>query len=169
MLSLGERRAAHWKRALGIQARATTSRRIRGDLLAATTELASDPDDVLAEWVRGETPIGILKEIPVRGIFPRVDNDKGAPTSLQEAEELSPWTSLAGNYVSAEENPKEVEAELKKEFDKGFVEWSTDKTTLEDTWGPLVVSKLTAIIAEKNGKSEMNRTYVFPRNEIFVV
>ena len=35
-------------------------------LMAAITAVAGDPDDVLAGWVAGETPIGILKEIPTR-------------------------------------------------------------------------------------------------------
>ena len=46
------------EQALGLPARQLVPRRIRDDLLAAITKLAGDPDDVLADWVRGETPWG---------------------------------------------------------------------------------------------------------------
>ena len=78
------------------------------------TGAAQDPDDVLASWVMGHTPSGILHEVP---------------------EGISPWTGVQGSYTSVTENEGEVEAEFVKQHEKGFFRLSTSKEALSKSAG----------------------------------
>ena len=125
--------------AFQIPPRSRQPRQIRGDLIAAITGAAQDPDDAISAWVEGNTPLGIINEIPTRGIFPRMPAGAEQGT-LREVEELAPWIQTLGNYRSVYENPDEVSEELKKEKDKQFLDWARDKDDLERKVGPVVLS-----------------------------
>ena len=127
-------------------------RRLRADIISALTADAGDPDDVLASWVAGNTPIGIKAKIPTRGIFPKAaDVCPLHPTSLDDAEAMSCSTEICGNYTSVDENACDTSTELKKEREKGFLMWDTSKTRLQAKVGKLVLSRVGAIVTTKPG------------------
>lgn len=77
----------------------------------------------------------------------------GQPTSsLLQAEALSPLMTALGNYPPFEDNAALTGAELKKERDNGFFEWSTDRAAMEEKCGPLVLSRVGAIVKRKRDR-----------------
>ena len=135
---------------LGLPRRDTIESKVRADLVQALTAQAADPDDVIAEWLRGNTPIGIKNDIPCRGIFPLSRDHMGDGATAEEATFISQATELQGNYTSVAENPEDVSAELKRERDKGFLRFAVKKETLERETGKLILSKVGAITTWKN-------------------
>ena len=54
----------------GTQQRSSVPGKVRADLVEQITKAARDPDDVIASWLRGHTPLGIKNAIQTRGVFP---------------------------------------------------------------------------------------------------
>ena len=52
---------------LNVQHRESIPCKVRADLVEALTKEAGDPDDVIAEWLRGETPFGYPQPNPNKG------------------------------------------------------------------------------------------------------
>ena len=112
-----------------------------GALLERLVHLSDDPDTEAASWPRKGTPLGIVNEIPVGGVFPEVEEED----PWQEGEKLDSLAELEGalnNYMSYEEEKEAADALFQKEVDKGFVRWAKDKEVLEDMYGTLVPSAI---------------------------
>ena len=85
--------------ALGIpQAPLTTG--LQPDLIEKYVALAADPDIDLAPWLRDGAPLGSLKPITPRGIFPVDHRDTTDPLVLPQD-----WKGEWANYITAEEEP----------------------------------------------------------------
>ena len=139
---------------------------VRAHLLAGLVYAAGDPDDVVADWFKHGTPLGIHGAIPTRGIFPPSGGLEDSRGSLEQAEELAPWTADAGNYASFDTNADSVEAELKRELDKGFLEWSASLKELESKYGQLLLSRMAAIVKVKNGHTKTRLIHDLRRSRV---
>ena len=73
---------------LGLKNRRTYKGHIRTDIMEAMTAQAKDPDDVLHEWLSGQTPLGIKNPIQCRGIFPLSSDRQGDGASMDEVHAL---------------------------------------------------------------------------------
>ena len=127
----------------GVPHRASTGKlpsQLHSELIGSLTSDSNDPDDVLPEWKSRSNPQGIINKIQTRNIFPPADGTNPIYlTSIGKAEAMSVSTEIQGNYKSAEENPVDTAAELKKELEnKGFFFWDTDKAKLEEKVGKLM-------------------------------
>ena len=142
------------------------TRRVHANLMAAITKEAKDPDDVLAKWAAGNTPLGIVNEIETRGIFPPTDAQTGDIGTLEEAENMSAWNEQVGNYSSVEENIDDVQTELKKEREKGFLRFSTSREALEKEVGKLILSRVAAVVTTKNGKRKVRLIHDLRRSQV---
>ena len=51
--------------------------------------------------------------------------------------------------------------EVEREFKKGLLKWSESRAVLEAEFGPLILSKIAAIVKSKNGKRrcDLSTTY----------
>ena len=93
----------------------------RRGLLGKMVEVAGDPEVDVPNWLGGETPLGVSKEVPGRGIFP-----KAGPTEAQ----LASYEFLAGrtawdvdsNYTSYVEHSEESRKELLRLVEEGHLE-----------------------------------------------
>jgi hypothetical protein len=73
---------------------------LQPDLIEKYISLAKDPDIDLAPWLRNGAPLGALKPITSRGIFPVDKRETTDPCSLAPG-----WDGDWSNYISAEEEP----------------------------------------------------------------
>ena len=73
---------------------------LQPDLIEKYISLAKDPDIDLAPWLRNGAPLGALKPITSRGIFPVDKRETTDPWSLAPG-----WDGDWSNYISAEEEP----------------------------------------------------------------
>ena len=65
----------------------------RHGLLEKMVEVAGDPEVDVPNWLGGETLLGVSKEVPGRGIFPKAGpTDSWPPTSSSPAERPGMWT-----------------------------------------------------------------------------
>ena len=136
---------------LGTKPRKSKRGRIRADLVAAMSAWAEDPDDVIAEWLSGSTPLGIKNKIQTRGIFPKSEKHGGQDATMEEAMAACCLTEQAGNYQSTYDHLGEVAEELSKERDKGFLVWSPEKQILQQEVGKLILSRVGAVVTTKHG------------------
>ena len=144
--------------------RETVKGKVRADLVQAVSADAGDPDDVLPDWLRGQTPLGIVNKIPTRGIFPLAYDHAGGGATMEEAAAISAAAEMQGNYKSVKENLAAVEIELKRERGKGFMKWSTSKAKLKKEMGKLVISKVGAVITTKK-KAKQDSAHPRPQEK----
>ena len=112
-------------------------------LVRAWVEAANDPDIDLAEWLIKGAPLGVREEIPRRGIFPEVE----AAVANETLEEIFASVEPLSNYKSYDEAREQVDPELQRLRDAGYVEvlgsWQQVRARFGDS---VVVSKLAAIL-----------------------
>ena len=82
-------------------------------ILRAYCKSSGDPDDVLATWIDYGAPIGVLRKVDQRGIFP----PSNKPKTVEVAELYSSPAGWA-NHASAEEDPGKVLELLQENMDK---------------------------------------------------
>ena len=117
------------------------------ELMVQMTKDANDPDTEAATWPQRGTPLGILEEIVPGGVFPR--DEEHNPRELDRMLALDTLVGTEGNYQTYEQNKQDADDLFTQELQKGFVDWSTDKSTLEDKYGPLVQSSIGVIVKQK--------------------
>ena len=105
---------------------------------------------------RSGPPVVLLYGLSMRskrgGVFPTVDANVDNIGTLEEAGDMSAWNEHVGNYTSVDAISGDVQAELKKELDKGFMKFSTSREALEKEVGKLILSRVAAVVTTKNGK-----------------
>ena len=137
---------------VGIEAAQWDKQCVCSELLEALAHKAGNPELSAAAWPKTGTPLGIITEIPCYWIFLRVE-----PNSYEHqatVEEAAAWCrgSEFENYSSAKDNQARVEQELLRELELGYLDWFADRNVLEKDLGQLILSKIAAIISEKNGR-----------------
>ena len=131
-------------------------------LLLAIVRDAGDPEIHVPAWARGQTPLGIVRRIPTCGVFP----DAGeAGHALDEFADLVTMQEMP-NYDSFYEHAGLVEAALEKDFAKGFCLWSESREELEQLVGPLILSRVAAIVKESAGPLKTRLIHVLSRSRV---
>ena len=123
------------------------------ELWEAWLKAAADPEQRLVEWIRKGVPLGMSKEIPCCGIFPKADD----PTQeVEEAPELADQLGIA-NYRSFTDEPEHARTELGRMVEEGFaVVLPTAKANAMHEYG--AVSKLALLSKEKDDGSVKRRS-----------
>ena len=75
----------------GIAAPGELGRSLWGQLLAKWVRFSGDPDDVIPAWVTSATPLGIVRPIETKGVFPPSDKHTAPSAVLEEAEAQTMW------------------------------------------------------------------------------
>jgi hypothetical protein len=122
----------------------------RPHLVEGWVTKAGDPEVDLAPWCRSGAPLGIVKEVIPRGVFPRVDPGEAT------AELAAIYTKLEprANYKSYEEAQTLVDGELARLRRLLYVEEIGTWEDVVKRFGLAVtVSKLAAVIKERPDKS----------------
>jgi len=122
------------------------------ELLTRLVKDAGDPDSEAASWPLLGTPLGIEEEIIPGGVFPTC-NDNHYSIEAERWSAVDSLVGAEGNYQTYDENQQDADALFIKELEKGFVDWSTDRKTLDCKYGPLVQSSIGVIVKnKKDGK-----------------
>jgi hypothetical protein len=121
------------------------------ELFEAWISRASDPDDVIPDWIRNGAPLGIEAEIPVRGIFPKYDDESNM--DYQSSKELEDAAAQLGrgevtNYSSVTDNLDDALIELERYRQEGYLA-DVSKQVVQDEMSHGTISKLGLIIKEK--------------------
>ena len=121
------------------------------ELFEAWITRASDPDDVIPDWIRNGAPLGIEAEIPVRGIFPKYNDESNM--DYQSSKELEDASAQLGrgevtNYSSVSDNLDDALIELDRYRQEGYLA-DVPKQVVQDEMGHGTISKLGLIIKEK--------------------
>ena len=119
-----------------------------GEALVRLVELSGDPDEEAASWPISGAPLGIVHNIPSGGVFPKATGENQR-SEVERLAHLLDLTGAAGNYKSYEENKADADSLFKLEVDKGFAEWSANRSDLEAKVGPLVTSSIGVIVKYK--------------------
>lgn len=154
----------------------------RWKLVRAITELAEDQDVDIAEWLQGKTPLGIIHEIPNRGIFPPCDQTEAQAASAQFlATRIT--DKVDQNYKSFAENSKYAELEFQRLLEEKHVEKLGTWDKVKARWKDAMATKIALLIKEKadatvkvrfvvdmlrsgiNGLTKMAERIVLPRGE----
>ena len=153
---------AEIRRILKIDAASDAGSLLQPDIIAALTEASGDPDTAVADWVAHGAPLGITRAVEPAGIFP----DVPVCGVGREADRLRYMGAARadGNYSSYEEHRTEADAELRRELEAGFLEWSRTAEELEATVGPLVLAKIAVIVKETNGRKKVRLIHDLRRN-----
>ena len=129
----------------------------RADIVEAYVRHASDPDTQLPGWLESGVPTGVAQEIPSCGVFPKV------VTEAEKASEL--WRCYAScdagsNYKSATENSKAFADEVDRLIRLGYVKAYKNLAEVEAAIGKVVVSKVAAILKQKEDGSVKVRVII---------
>ncbi|OLP74439.1 hypothetical protein AK812_SmicGene46021, partial [Symbiodinium microadriaticum] len=108
----------------------------RHGLLGKMVEVAGDPEVDVPNWLGGKTPLGVSKEVPGRGIFP-----KAGPTEAQ----LASYEFLAGrtawdvdsNYTSYVEHSEESRKELLRLVEEAICNRIAAEIALQVAWAQI--------------------------------
>ena len=119
---------------------------IWSELLQRLVQDSKDPDLEAAMWPKLGTPLGILETINPGGVFPEAAEE---PNPMQFSSGLDDLMGADGNYQTYHENKEDADNLFLKELEKGFVDWSTDKETLEAKYGQLIQSSVGVIVKQK--------------------
>ena len=84
---------------------------LSADLVRALINHAQDPDICLPDWLQGNTPVGIEREIPAYGIFPPPGPGKPDDGNYAAHNDATPFT----NYTSFVDNSALAGNELARE------------------------------------------------------
>ena len=107
-----------------------------------------------------KTPLGILREITPRGLFPL------AP-SADDAEADTLWQLSAGNYSSYHAYRDSADEILRKELDAGRLEWAPTVRELETRHGPIKRSKIGVVAQQKQGKLKLRLIHDLKRSGVY--
>ena len=115
----------------------------------------SGPGPREVEWIRRGVPLGMSKDIPCCGIFPKADDPD---QEMEEAPELAEQLGMS-NYKSFTDEPVHARAELGRLVGEGFaVVLPTGKASEMHARG--AVSKLALLVKEKDDGSVKRRIIV---------
>ena len=120
----------------------------RHGLLGKMVEVAGDPEVDVPNWLGGETLLGVSKEVPGRGIFP-----KAGPTEAQ----LASYEFLAGrtawdvdsNYTSYVEHSEESRKELLRLVEEGHLEKIGTWEQVIARWPGAIGTKIATLVKAK--------------------
>ena len=120
----------------------------RHGLLGKMVEVAGDPEVDVPNWLGEETPLGVSKEVPGRGIFP-----KAGPTEAQ----LASYEFLAGrtawdvdsNYTSYVEHSEESRKELLRLVEEGHLEKIGTWEQVVARWPGAIGTKIATLVKAK--------------------
>jgi len=112
----------------------------RAGIVRAFVEASGDPDTALSGWLRGGAPTGVARDIVSRHLSG--DPRREIWRSWAQAEPSS-------NYASVHENEGVVQAEIQRLANGGFVTIYPDWDAVIARFGNVVVSKMAAIIKER--------------------
>ena len=131
--------------------------RWRADIVRAYVMHAGDPEVQLPDWLESGVPTGVAHEIPSCGIFPKIENE------AEKASEL--WRCYAtceagSNYKSAKENSGAFSEEVDRLIRLGYVKAYRTLAEVEAALGKVVVSKVAAILKQKEDGSVKVRVII---------
>eukprot|EP00971_Amphidinium_carterae_P103771 2054871-Amphidinium_carterae.1 len=86
------------------------------NVVAAFSECAHDPDDILVKWLQVGCPVGVAQEIEVGNVFPIIDKELDMEVVEHKVTDQAPM----GNYKSVEEDPIIAGEEIDRLIDKNF-------------------------------------------------
>ena len=136
---------------------------LQGLLFKALLEAAGDPEIEVPQWLSGYAPLGIENEIKPAGVFPQIDARSVGPEigelmelvpGWQQAQKMSKQMSGDGNYTSYADHQEAAEEELAKEHKNGYFKWYPNTETAEQNHGEVTISRVGAIVSQKNGKQK---------------
>lgn len=124
----------------------------RWRLIETITNEAEDPDVDVAAWLAGNTPLGIDKPIPPRGVFPQCDATEAQKASAAYFEERTS-SEVSGNYGSFKEHSKLASLELARLEQEGHLERVGAWEKVKHKWPKALATKLAVLVKEKPDKS----------------
>ena len=136
---------------------------LQAGLVGALTELAKDPDAHIADWLKGFVPLGIERPILPGGVFPSIPETHIGKERDRQLYLCEPGADIV-NYLSYEENVELADAELRRELEAGFLEWSPNREALEDKVGVLRPAKVATIVKTKGDSVKVRLIHDLRRN-----
>ena len=137
-----------------------------GVLLAAILRTAGDPDAIVGDWLSDPPPIGIMKEIPCTGVFPKISAEDAARAARNYAPADHAGGSTA-NYSSYLEFTAEADFELRREQQLGFMVSGKSENELRVCGTPLVPSKIAVIVKKRvDGSTKVRLVHDLSRSGV---
>jgi hypothetical protein len=138
---------------------------LQGWLYEALLGAAKDPEGQVPEWLKSFTPLGIEHPILPSGIFPEIE-PRGVGPALEKL--MAMYANKVGgsetNYSSYEESRVDADAQIDAERQKGYLEWAQSREALEATFGPLILSRMGAILSMKDGRKKLRLIHDLKRS-----
>lgn len=131
--------------------------RWRWKLIAAVTGYAGDQDVDVAEWFKGNTPLGINSPIIPRGIFPPSLPTKAQRDSAEYLALRGTEVEVDSNYKSFHENEKESKDELARLVREGHLEIIGPWNQVVHRWPDARGTKLATLVKVKADGSTKTR------------
>ena len=133
----------------------------RTGVIRTLTKASGDPDIDVADWLDGNTPLGINKEIPYRGVFPKSDATQAVRESLMfyEARKGDGGIVLS-NYKSFSENAGNAMTELDRLLKEKHLRFLGEWKVATDEWEDAIATKLAVIVKERADKTVKTRFVV---------
>ena len=136
----------------------------RTELIRRITEVAEDPDVDIADWLGGNTPLGINKEIPSRGVYPKSDETEAQRASFlfYEARKMDTHDDgvIVKNYKSFDEAGDFAKEELHRLLEEGHLKHIGNWKTTKGKWKEALATKLAVLVKEKEDGSVKTRFIV---------
>ena len=123
-------------------------------LFEAWQKRSGDPDCHVIDWLKEGTPLGIERQIPVCGIFPRCEPEQQELQSCKEFDILE-WEEELRNYKSLEENKEDARIELDRYKQCGFT--STHPKEFVSNMKAYTISRLGLIVKVKENGVKKRR------------
>ena len=129
----------------------------RWKLIMHITHLARDPDKDVAQWLAGNTPLGIQREIEPRGVFPAAGQTKAQEASAEYLAARGTEVQIDANYKSFHQHESESQAELRRLAQEGHIERIGPWTEVIKRWPKAMATKLATLVKLKSDGTQKVR------------
>ncbi len=128
----------------------------RWRLMQEIGRASQDPDIDVPEWFRGETPLGINKTIPSRGVFPNTELTKAQIEAAKHLAERGDELHITRNYSSFEDNEKDSKEGLARLESEGHLEVIGPWSQVVKRWPDAIGTKLATLVkAREDGTKKV--------------
>ena len=132
----------------------------RWKLIEGITSTVGDKDVDIAGWLKGQTPLGINRDIPSRGVFPPTDLTRAQQESAEYLVARGENREISRNYGSFHDNEEESKQELKRLLKEGHLEEIGEWKRVLQRWPSARATKIATLVKARPDGTNKTRFIV---------